>query len=248
MMIGIRSWQQQVPLPQMYSGNNSWSIPLQPELSNEPISTRNNFYRGAIALAINGVPVFNALNNRGEDAYLAGELDQWGGHCGRADDYHYHIIPEHLSSTDQILPIAFALDGFAIYGNKEPDGAAVFALDSCNGHFDAAHIYHYHATHHYPYSVGAFRGKVQIDPKTSAPENQIIPQAFARPVRPPGKPLRGAFISKFETTGPTEFTVTYQLNNQATTIRYYWNSQSVIFINQNQHGILDSISYPIRKF
>jgi hypothetical protein len=27
---------------------------------------------------------------------LAGELDEYGGHCGRADDYHYHIGPVHL--------------------------------------------------------------------------------------------------------------------------------------------------------
>ena len=46
---------------------------------------------GAIALAVNGMPIFNALNNRGDDAYLAGELDDWGGHAGRADDYHYHM-------------------------------------------------------------------------------------------------------------------------------------------------------------
>lgn len=248
MMVGIRSWQQQVPLPQLYSGNNSWTIPLTPELLDQPISTKNNFYRGAIALAVNGIPIFNALNNRGEDAYLAGELDEWGGHCGRADDYHYHIIPDLLSANSQELPVAFALDGFAIYGNKEPDGAAVLALDSCNGHFDQQHIYHYHATNHYPYSVGAFRGKVQIDPRTQAPENQIIPQAFTRPVRPPGKPLRGAYISKFEATGPAEFTLTYQINNQPRSLRYFWNNQSVVFINQHSNGTIDSIMYPIRKF
>src|SRR5689334_16645850 len=28
MMIGIRSWQQQVPLPQPYVGDNAWRIPL----------------------------------------------------------------------------------------------------------------------------------------------------------------------------------------------------------------------------
>ena len=33
------------------------------------------------------------------DTVVAGELDKWGGHCGRADDYHYHIAPVHLQKT-----------------------------------------------------------------------------------------------------------------------------------------------------
>lgn len=32
----------------------------------------------------------------GDDACLFGELDEFGGHCGRADDYHYHLAPVHL--------------------------------------------------------------------------------------------------------------------------------------------------------
>ena len=126
MMIGIRSWQQQVPLPQPYTGRNAWQIPLNPRLAQQPISARDNLMRGAIALAVNGVPIFNALNNRGEDAYLAGELDRWGGHCGRGDDYHYHTAPVHLEKiVGQGKPIAFALDGFPIFGYTEPDGSPV---------------------------------------------------------------------------------------------------------------------------
>ncbi len=30
MMVGIRSWQQQVPIPQKYFGENAWRIPLHP--------------------------------------------------------------------------------------------------------------------------------------------------------------------------------------------------------------------------
>ena len=99
MMKGIVSWQQQVPTPQPYSGNNAWSIPIKPVISKSPMSAKSHFLRGAIAIAVNGVPIFNALNNRGDDAFLAGELDDWGGHCGRADDYHYHIAPLHLQTT-----------------------------------------------------------------------------------------------------------------------------------------------------
>ncbi|NDB06752.1 MAG: YHYH protein, partial [Acidimicrobiia bacterium] len=135
MMVGITSWQQQVPTPQMYTGDNSWRIPMNPVIADVPVSAKTQLYRGAIALAANGVPIFNALNNRGDDAYLYGELDQWGGHAGRADDYHYHIAPLHLQDTvGANRPIAYALDGYPIYGETEPDGSAVGALDEFNGH------------------------------------------------------------------------------------------------------------------
>jgi hypothetical protein len=81
MMIGIKSWQQQVPLPQPFTGSNAWKIPLHPVVAENPISAKTDLYRGAIALAVNGVPIFNALNNRGDDAYLYGELDEFGGHA-----------------------------------------------------------------------------------------------------------------------------------------------------------------------
>ena len=121
MMVGITSWQQQVPLPQPYTGANAWRIPAHPTLADTPISAKTSLYRGAIALAVNGVPIFNALNNRGDDAYLAGELDQWGGHSGRADDYHYHIAPLHLQTVvGAAKPIAYALDGFACTARPNP--------------------------------------------------------------------------------------------------------------------------------
>lgn len=86
MMVGITSWQQQVPIQQNYIGSNHWSIPLKPVYESSPLSTKSNFMKGAVAIAVNGIPIFNALNNRGEDSFVIGELDQWGGHCGRADD------------------------------------------------------------------------------------------------------------------------------------------------------------------
>lgn len=97
MMVGIRAWQQQVPLPQAYRGDNARRIPLQPITAKRPMSAKTDFFRGAIALAVNGVPIFNPIKNDGRtDTFLAGELDEWGGHCGRADDYHYHLPPVHL--------------------------------------------------------------------------------------------------------------------------------------------------------
>ena len=125
MMVGITAWQQQVPLPQPYTGDNAWRIPLNPVPAKTPVAIRNRFLRGAIALAANGIPIFNPQNNRGEVSQDIGELDQWGGHCGRADDYHYHAAPLHLQTVlGQRLPIAYALDGYPIFGLSEPDGSA----------------------------------------------------------------------------------------------------------------------------
>ena len=226
MMVGITSWQQQVPIPQDYTGTNAWSIPLNPELATIPLSLKTNFMKGAVAIAPNGIPIFNPLNNRGEDAFAIGELDKWGGHCGRADDYHYHIAPLHFETTAGNNPIAMALDGFPIYGSKEPDGSTMLPLDEYNGHAYKG-SYHYHATTKYPYFMGAMRGKVTLDPATTAPENQIIPQAKTSAIRPAGEPLKGASISDFKTTGTNAYSLEYTLNNQKGYVNYSWDNAGI---------------------
>ena len=230
MMVGIRSWQQQVPTVQNYSGSNAWSIPIKPVIAANPMSAKNHFLRGAIALAVNGVPIFNALNNRGDDALLAGELDEWGGHCGRADDYHYHIAPTHLQSiVGKKVPIAYALDGFPIYGETEIDGKKVTGLDSLNGHFDSKKNYHYHATKSYPYINGGFKGVVtEID-------GQVDPQALTKGFRPAGTPLRGATITGFERISDSSFDVKYSLNGGEFHVKYTASLKEVSmeFIDSN---------------
>ena len=239
MMIGIKSWQQQVPITHSYNGTNSWSIPIQPEYADIPLSTKTNLMKGAVALAVNGIPIFNALNNRGEDSYLIGELDQWGGHCGRADDYHYHAAPLHLSNINGLKPIAFALDGFPVYGLKEPDGTSVLPLDNNHGHLWSTAGYHYHGTLDYPYVVGAMRGKVSLDPSTPAPENQILPQAFAKGVRPATAPLRGATIIAFEAIGTNGYSLKYQIGSKIGSVRYSWDaSNKYTYILTDTAGIV----------
>ena len=199
-MAGITSWQQQIPLPVAYFANtpnpegtttslgfgqpNYWRLPLvptpaaTPTLIFTPGSTTNNFQRGAIALASNGVAIFNPANNTGRVSYEIGELDYYGGHCGLADDYHYHIIPMHLSSRfggplSDDKAVAWALDGYPIYGYVEPDGTTRQALDTNGGHNHGGWGYHYHAvgnntvdaTHPYgtpqsPYTMTSFYGTV----------------------------------------------------------------------------------------
>lgn len=189
MMVGITAWIAQVPIPHPYTGTNKWSIPLKPEYAASPLSIRTNFMRGAIAIAVNGLPIFNALNASGEDSKAKGELDQWGGHCGRADDYHYHVAPLQFEATSGLQPIAFALDGFAVYGSKEPDGSAMTTLDQYHGHVGTNGVYHYHGTTTSPYMIEAMRGKVSLDPRSTAPENQITPQAMTTPLRMTPHPI-----------------------------------------------------------
>ena len=215
MMIGIRAWQQQVPLPQKYFDDNAWRIPLHPIPAQEPASAKSRFLRGAIALAVNGVPIFNPLNNRGDDAYLVGELDEWGGHCGRADDYHYHLAPVHLEKqVGKGKPVAYALDGYPIFGYDEVDGSKVVGLDRLNGHKDAAGNYHYHATKTYPYLNGGFYGEV------TERDGQVDPQPRAQPIREALPPLRGAKITDFETIGAGKYELKYDLGGGTGYVRY----------------------------
>jgi hypothetical protein len=219
LMIGIRAWQQQVPLPHPYVGDNAWRIPLEPVPAKKPASAKNRFLRGAIALAVNGIPIFNPLNNRGEDAYAIGELDDYGGHCGRADDYHYHLAPVHLEEqVGKGNPIAWALDGYPVYGYTEPDGSAVTGLDALNGHEDAAGNYHYHATKQYPYLNGGFHGEV------TERDGQVDPQPAARPVREARPPLRGATIVGFEATGESARLLTYEIGGRKGTVAYAYEA------------------------
>jgi len=216
MMKGITAWQQQVPLPQPYSGDNAWRIPLHPVAAKQSVSIKGRFLRGAIAIAANGIPIFNPQNNRGEVSQMIGELDQWGGHCGRADDYHYHAAPLHLQSVlGKGKPVAYALDGYPIYGLTEPDGTPSGKLDECDGHTTAALGYHYHASLKYPYLNGGFHGEVVER------EGQVDPQPRAQPVRPALPPLRGAEITSF-TVSPDEkqFALQYAVNGRTGSVNY----------------------------
>lgn len=220
MMVGIQSWQQQVPLPQPYTGNNAWRLPLLPVVADRAISAKKALYRGAIALAVNGVPIFNALNNRGEDTFLAGELDSYGGHCGRGDDYHYHIAPVHLEAiVGKGNPIAFALDGFPLYGYTDADGNKPEDLDELNGRFEKDGSYRYYSTDRYPYINGGMRGVVQVR------GDQIDPQPRDAPVRPAGHPLRGVKIVGFDRSDNSRtYTLKYEVDGDSHTIQYVINN------------------------
>ncbi len=220
MMVGIRNWQQQVPLPQPYTGKNAWRIPLNPKVADKPISAKNALFSGAIAVAVNGVPIFNALNNRGEDAYLIGELDEHGGHCGKGDDYHYHAAPAHLEKiVGKGNPIAYALDGFAIYSYTDASGKEPKDLDEYNGRMEKEG-YRYYSTRKYPYINGGLRGEVTIR------NDRVEPQPRDTPIRPSGRPLRGAKITDFvREEDKKTYTVKYELQGKTHSVRYTMNRE-----------------------
>ncbi|WP_405571109.1 YHYH protein [Winogradskyella sp. Asnod2-B02-A] len=220
MMVGITNWQQQVPIKQNYTDDNSWAIPTNPKMAEHPLSTKTNLLKGAIAVAVNGIPIFNPLNNRGEDANAIGELDHWGGHCGRADDYHYHLPPLHLQ--DQVgagNPVAYAVDGFPVYGETTD------ALDEYLGKMNADGSYQYHTIKEYPYFIAGMRGEVKLDPKTKAPENQVYSQPRTQELRPALRPLRGAEIIDFKSLGENSYRLTYNLDSKEYIINYSWDGE-----------------------
>lgn len=239
MMTGIIKWQQQVPIPQCYIKPNAWMIPLNPVVAAVPVPVDSiHFTRGAIAVAVNGIPIFNYHTNTGVDSYLDGQLDQWGGHCGRADDYHYHIAPMQLySHTSNTMPIAYALDGFAVYGNFEPDGSAMLPLDANNGHYANNGVYHYHGVATAPYMIGNMVGQVTEDTT-----HQIIPQPHANPVRPALTPLNGAVITNCTPNSSNNgYTLTYNLNGNIDSVVYSWTNGGLYTFNfYTQSGMTTS--------
>lgn len=240
LMAGITAWQQQVPLPQKYTGNNAWQFPLNPVPAKEPLSAKDHFFRGAIAIAANGVPIFNPIKNDGRtDTFLAGELDDFGGHSGQGDDYHYHIPPLHLQSKiGKGLPVAYALDGYPIYGLTEPDGKATGKLDEFNGHETPSLGYHYHSTKTYPYLNGGFHGEV------TERGGQVDPQPRAQSPRPATKPLRGAKITDFKVVESGSYSLTYTLDGETLKVNYTVNKDgSVKFDFVDGKGQVTSETY-----
>ena len=216
LMVGITAWQQQVPIPQRYTGANAWQFPLTPIVAENPLSAKDHFFRGAIAIAANGVPIFNPIKNDGRtDTFLAGELDEFGGHSGQADDYHYHIAPLHLQ--DKIgkgRALGYALDGYPLYGLTDADGSTPKDLDKFNGHSHGSIGYHYHATKGYPYINGGFHGQV------TELGGQVDPQPRAMGVRPATPPLRGAKITGFTRPKPGAYSLTYTVSGETRRVDY----------------------------
>ncbi len=227
MMVGITAWIAQVPTPHDYTGTNAWLIPLTATYADNPISIETDFQRGAIGVAANGIPIFNPLNASGLVSQQIGELDAYGGHSGRGDDYHYHTAPLHLETTSVLQPIAYALDGFAVYGSKEPDGTNMNALDNYHGH-EYGDSYHYHGTETYPYMIAAMRGEVALS--GTSPQTQVEPQPVGQAFRGDPHPINSDNLvidDLVQKTGGNGYVLSYTSNGIQGSVDYSWDDNGL---------------------
>ncbi|MEO5763330.1 MAG: YHYH protein [Vicinamibacteria bacterium] len=120
---------------------------------------------GVMGVAVNGVALFNQY--AAMRAPLTSEIlsfDRYNGHPQQNGMYHYHIEPLYLTAQGSSRLVGVLLDGFPVYGTRDPGGATPSGLDSCNGHVGVTAefptgIYHYHIVASPPYIAGCFRGQ-----------------------------------------------------------------------------------------
>jgi len=233
MMVGITAWIAQVPLPHDYTGADAWPIPLNPEYADSPVSIEGHLQKGAIAIAANGIPIFNPINASGDISKEIGELDAYGGHSGRGDDYHYHAAPLHLEATSGANPIAFGLDGYAVYGSTEPDGSTMEDLDEYHGP-EWHGVCHYHGTETYPYMIAGLRGKITL--AGTAPEDQITPQPVGQALRGDPHPINTENLiitSCVENSTDNGYTLTYEINGVEGSVIYSWDQNDLFTFTFN---------------
>lgn len=225
MMVGITSPNDFLPVPQYYG---QWSIPLRPIYATNPVNLETELQSAPVALAINGLPIYNSVNLSSEFSGTFAELDEFGGHTGPSDEYHYHYPPLHLQIDDS-SPIAFAFDGFPIYGEREPDGSEIQALDEFNGHEDEDGHFHYHVTVNEPVVFEKFRGEVLIetDNGSTKASNQPDPLLFRNTIY--NYLTRYSDQIPVEITGMTEnedetgISINYSVDGQPGLVTYFWD-------------------------
>lgn len=218
-MNGITGTNEQVPVP---APGYTSPIPLTPSKA-ASIKTID----AALGVAINGVPIYD-YSSQGmldpntydpkADTKLNGQLDHCNGHAGRGDDYHYHAAPtcmiDAMKNKGPSAIIGWALDGYPIYGDTNPDGSAIAQgeLDTCNGKEDADFGYRYHTSQAPPYIVQCLVGMVDDKklPRVPPMENAMGGG------KPPGSPPQGgvmglSFVEKSD--GTRTMSYTYQGND-----------------------------------
>jgi|GEM_PF-3062078 len=151
----------------------SYSLPGNPTVAATPTCTQ-----GTIGFLVTGAKLFNAVDAGDRDAAAWEGQDACHGHPQSSNAYHYHNVP--ITNQANCLPtsaqdvagqhspvVGYAADGFPIYGNLGENGVPLSNadLDICHGHTHAITfngqtvvMYHYHATHSFPYTIGCYRG------------------------------------------------------------------------------------------
>eukprot|EP00743_Colponemidia_sp_Colp-15_P007064 GILK01007622.1.p1 GENE.GILK01007622.1~~GILK01007622.1.p1 ORF type:complete len:406 (-),score=30.97 GILK01007622.1:187-1383(-) len=143
---------------------NTYKIPLDYTLLdvgvNNSLPGWNNTQlplAGAVAVAINGVPIYPATDASYLLSWAFCEMDACSAHAGKGGDYHYHGDPfgadclytaSDVSADNHPILIGWAVDGPSVYGRyttASQPGVNV-ALDNCGGHDHDSYGYHYHAS------------------------------------------------------------------------------------------------------
>jgi YHYH protein len=142
----------------------SITLPADPQIAARPSCVP----MGMIGVALNGVAIFNALDDGARDAVAHEVQDLCNGHPQARGEYHYHGPSPCLpGETENDTLIGYALDGFGIYSIYDAQGTEQTDadLDACHGRVSEVDwngkrvaIYHYVLTREYPYTIGCFKG------------------------------------------------------------------------------------------
>ena len=152
--------------PNAISGHTvDLSLPLDPIMA----ATASCVPMGIVGISLNGVAVYNALDDAGRDA-AAHEVQHIGpGYPQGAGEYHYHG-PGSCQNEAHTLAhtlAGYAMDGFGLFVIYDDQGREIVNadLDECHGHTHNVEwngsetaTYHYHLTNSYPYTVSCYRG------------------------------------------------------------------------------------------
>jgi len=144
-------------------------LPVIPVAASQP-----NCVGGEIGIMLSGVVIFSAFDAGGRDAVATEVQDDCDGHPQVSGFYHYHSLSDCIEDTatsGHSSLVGYAFDGYGIYGYYGEDGGGVTNtdLDQCHGHTHTVEwdgqmveMYHYHATHEFPYVVGCFHGEPAV--------------------------------------------------------------------------------------
>ena len=158
-------------------------LPTEPEDLDEPtdLSTISQ-----VGVALDGITIFGDAPSVADRGGLPA-LDACGGHIDPSGYYHWHFGAESIQTNldeantnltcsveqDREALVAFALDGYPIYG-PEDDGEVPTDLDECSGHVaDTAEFgetYHYHLSDDSP-NLPACRVGASATGAISSPDN-----------------------------------------------------------------------------
>jgi hypothetical protein len=158
---------------------------------------------GMIGIALNGVPIFNALDDGGRDAVAHEVQDLCSGHPQMEGQYHYHgpspCLPNQAANETLI---GYAIDGFGIYSLYDAHGRELTDadLDECHGRtsevtWDGKRVtmYHYVLTREYPYTIGCFRGTpIHVPNPAGRGGRRGPPPGRMQPFGPPPPPMGGS--------------------------------------------------------